>query len=59
MTQQTLDKLAEAYRDVANAQKRAEAASRSAAQAAAKARDAILEFCVDNGITIKLVEPND
>lgn len=56
MTQQTLDKLAEAYRDVARAQKRAEGASRAAAEAAAKARDAILEFCVENGVTIKLVD---
>lgn len=57
MTQQTLD-LAQAFRDAAEANKRLESASRAAAQANARARD-LLEFCIEAGIVIKVVTPND
>jgi len=56
----TPQELAESYREVARAQKRAQEAMRDAAQAAARTRDMILQFCVEAGVSIKIEEaPND
>lgn len=56
MTQQatTIESIAELWRIAAASQKKAESASRDAAQAAAKARDALLEFCIENGVEIRI-----
>lgn len=52
----TLQDIYDSYREVARLQRIALEANRAAQKAAARSRDLTLQFCVDAGVTITMVE---